>query len=140
MTQSKQTDQLELGLELELTDFSEGSELLPAGDERAGATEAVALAGHLHVVDYGLEYNVQDLTKYKGNRRKSGWNYLVKRNSIITTMLAMLKIPRTPPAPVILLFFTLRPASLLWRFISWRADSKLPETSLDSLSRMSIKF
>ena len=122
------------------TDFSERCELLPAGDERAGATEAVALAGHLHVVDYGLEYNVQDLTKYKGNRRKSGWNYLVKRNSIITTMLAMLKIPRTPPAPVILLFFTLRPASLLWRFISWRADSKLPEISLDSLSRMSTKF
>ena len=104
----------------------------------------MTLAGHLHVVDDGLEENVhdnvQDLTKYNSNRRKSGWNYLVKGNSIITTMLAMFKFPRSPPAPVILLFFTLRPASLLWRFISWRADSKLPETSLDSLSRMSIKF
>ena len=129
---------------MELTDFSEGSELLPAGDERAGATEAVALAGHLHVVDDGLEGNVhdnvQDLTKYNSNRRKSGWNYLVKGNSIITTMLAMFKFPWTPQVSVILLFFTLRPASLLWRFISWRADSKLPETSLDSLSRMSTKF
>ena len=70
------------------------------------------------------------------NCRKSGQNYLVKGNSIITTMLAMLEFPWL----VILLFFTLRPASLLWRFISWRADSKLPEISLDSLSRMSIKF
>merc|ERR1719361_1639026 len=33
-----------------------------------------------------------------------------------------------------LLITALRPASLLWRFISWRADSKLPEISLDSLS------
>ena len=40
------------------TDFSERCELLPAGDERAGATEAVALAGHLHVVDDGLEHEV----------------------------------------------------------------------------------
>ena len=131
--------------ELEPTDFSERCELLPAGDERAGATEAVTLAGDLHVVDDGLEYedhhqNVQGLTKYKSNRRKSGLNYLVKGNSIITTMLAMLKFPWTPQVSVILLFFTLRPASLLWRFISWRADSKLPEISLDSLSRMSTKF
>ena len=118
---------------------------MPAGDEGAGATQAVALAGHLHVVDDGLEEdhdNVQDLTKYNitVNRRKSGLNYLVKGNSIITTMLAMFKFPWTPLVPVILLFFTLRPASLLWRFISWRADSKLPEISLDSLSRMSTKF
>ena len=117
---------------------------MPAGDEGAGAAQAVALAGHLHVVDDGLEENVhdnvQDLTKYNSNRRKSGLNYLVKGNSIITTMLAMLKFPWTPQVSVILLFFTLRPASLLWRFISWRADSKLPEISLDSLSRMSTKF
>ena len=50
--------ELTAGLELELvpTDFSERCELLPAGDERAGATEAVALAGHLHVVDDGLKH------------------------------------------------------------------------------------
>ena len=35
---------------------------------------------------------------------------------------------------------TLRPASLLWRFISWRALSRVPGISLDSRSRMSIKF
>ena len=136
-------------MELVPTDFSERCELLPAGDERAGATESVTLAGDLHVVDDGLQseekisimcQTARYLNKYEDNPRKSGWNYLVKRNSIITTMLAMFKIPRSPPVPVILLFFTLRPASLLWRFISWRADSKLPEISLDSLSRMSTKF
>ena len=42
-----------------LTDFPEGCELLPAGDERAGATEAVTLAGHLHVVDDGLQHDVR---------------------------------------------------------------------------------
>ena len=42
------------------TDFSEGRQLLPAGDERAGAAEAVTLAGHLHVVDDGLHQHYQD--------------------------------------------------------------------------------
>ena len=41
------------------TDFSEGRQLLPAGDERAGAAEAVTLAGHLHVVDDGLQHDVR---------------------------------------------------------------------------------
>ena len=38
------------------------------------------------------------------------------------------------------MIFTLRPASLLWRFIIWRALSRVPGISLDSLSRISIKF
>lgn len=37
------------GMLLALTDFPEGGELLPAGDEGAAAGHAVALAGHLHV-------------------------------------------------------------------------------------------
>jgi len=36
-----------------VADFSERCELLPAGDERAGATQSVTLAGDLHVVDDG---------------------------------------------------------------------------------------
>ena len=48
---------LEQELDLVPTDFSERCELLPAGDERAGATEAVTLAGHLHVVDDGLQHD-----------------------------------------------------------------------------------
>jgi len=34
-----------------VTDFSEGSQLLPAGDEGAGAREAVTLTSHLHAVN-----------------------------------------------------------------------------------------
>ena len=37
-----------------LTDFSEGSQLLPAGDEGAGAREAVTLTSHLHAVNNRL--------------------------------------------------------------------------------------
>ena len=51
--------------ELEPTDFSERCELLPAGDERAGATEAVTLAGDLHVVDDGLEHEAVMMIMYK---------------------------------------------------------------------------
>ena len=36
--------------------------------------------------------------------------------------------------------FTRRPASLLWRFIICRALSRVPGISLDSLSRISMKF
>ena len=36
--------------------------------------------------------------------------------------------------------FTRRPASLLWRFIIWRALSRVPAISFDSLSRISMKF
>ena len=38
-----------------LTDFPEGCQLLPAGDEGAGAAEPVALAGYLHAVDHSLQ-------------------------------------------------------------------------------------
>ena len=37
-----------------LTNFSEGSQLLPAGDEGAGAREAVTLTSHLHAVNNRL--------------------------------------------------------------------------------------
>ncbi len=42
----------------ELTNFSEWGELLPAGDERAGAAHTVALACHLHVADNRLQKEV----------------------------------------------------------------------------------
>ncbi len=42
----------------ELTNFSERGELLPAGDERTGATHTVALARHLHVADNRLQNEV----------------------------------------------------------------------------------
>ena len=42
-----------------LTDFPEGSELLPAGDQGAGPAEPVALAGHLHAVDHCLQHGQQ---------------------------------------------------------------------------------
>ena len=47
--------EVELEVEVVPTDFSERCELLPAGDERAGATQSVTLAGDLHVVDDGLQ-------------------------------------------------------------------------------------
>ena len=49
------------------TDFSEGGELLPAGDEGAGATEAVTLAGDLHVVDDGLRDDVHHIMSQPTN-------------------------------------------------------------------------
>ena len=42
-------------MEIVPTDFSERCQLLPAGDERAGAAQSVTLAGDLHVVDDGLQ-------------------------------------------------------------------------------------
>ena len=39
---------------LNLTDFPEWSQLLPAGDEGAGARQAVTLTSHLHAVNNRL--------------------------------------------------------------------------------------
>jgi hypothetical protein len=56
----------------ELTNFSEWGELLPAGDERAGAAHTVALARHLHVADNRLQQDVNHRQNYHTNRR-SHW-------------------------------------------------------------------
>jgi hypothetical protein len=53
----------------ELTNFSEWGELLPAGDERAGAAHTVALARHLHVADNRLQQDVNHRQNYYTNRR-----------------------------------------------------------------------
>ena len=43
-------------INISLTDFPEGGQLLPAGDQGTGAADAVALARHLHVADDRLEH------------------------------------------------------------------------------------